>query len=303
MRIVSLLPSATEMICEIGLGDQLCGVTHECDYPSYVTKLPKVTTSSIPHDATSAEIDRLVSKRTGGPIALYSLDTETLLRLRPDVIVTQALCDVCAVAEGEVLSAVKVLPGKPRVINLSPMSLGDMLGELQQLGESLGYASQARDATASLMLRVEAVKNRSQSMSHHPTTILLEWIDPPFSAGHWSPELVRYAGGQEMLGREGTKSKRIDRSELTQADPEVIVIACCGFSVERSLVDVDLLRSYPGFASLQAVRNQRVYVADGSSYFNRPGPRLVDSLELLAHAIEPSVHPLPSNLQAFVTLP
>jgi len=303
MRIVSLLPSATEMICEIGLGDELCGVTHECDYPPRVTKLPRVTTSSIPHDATSAEIDRLVSERTRGMIALYSLDMKTLTEIGPDVLVTQTLCDVCAVAESEVLTAVKLLPGHPRVINLSPMSLGDLLGELLQLGVSLGCSGRARDAVAALRVRVDAVKKRSQSMSHQPTTVLLEWIDPLFSAGHWSPELVRFAGGKELLGSEGTKSKRIAWSELVQADPEVIVVACCGFGVERSLVDVALLRFYAGFDSLQAVRNKRVYIADGSSYFNRPGPRLVDSLELLAHAIEPNVHPLPSNLNAFISLP
>ena len=302
MRIVSLLPSATEMICEIGLGDQLCGVTHECDYPLHVSELPRVTTSSLPHDATSAEIDRLVSERTRGMIALYSLDLETLTQIRPDVLVTQTLCDVCAVAESEVLTAVKLLPGQPLVINLSPMTLGDMLGALQQLGVSLGCSERARDAVAALLLRVNAVKERSKSMSQQPTTVLLEWIDPLFSAGHWSPELVRYAGGRELLGNEAAKSQKIAWSELVQADPEVIVIACCGFSVERSLVDVALLRSYAEFDSLQAVRNQRVYIADGSSYFNRPGPRLVDSLELLAHAIEPNVHPLPSNLNAFISL-
>jgi len=302
MRIVSLLPSATEMICEIGLGDKLCGVTHECDYPLHVTKLPRVTTSSIPHDATSAEIDRLVSERTRGMVALYSLDMETLTQIRPDVIVTQTLCDVCAVAEGEVLTAVELLPGQPRVINLSPMSLGDMLGELQQLGELLGCSDQAGNAVAALVSRVNVVKERSQAMPHHPTTVLLEWIDPLFSAGHWSPELVRYAGGKELLGSEGAKSKRIAWSELVEADPEVIVIACCGFSVQRSLVDVTLMQSYPGFPSLRAVRNKRVYIADGSAYFNRPGPRLVDSLELLAYAIEPNVHPLPSNLNAFISL-
>lgn len=187
MRIVSLLPSATEMICEIGLGDQLCGVTHECDYPPHVMTLPRVTTSSIPHDATSAEVDRLVSERTRGMVAIYSLDMEALTQIRPDVLVTQTLCDVCAVAESEVLTAVKLLPGQPRVINLSPMSLGDMLGELQQLGISLGCSDQARDAVAALRLRVDAVKTRSQSMSQQPTTVLLEWIDPLFSAGHCSP--------------------------------------------------------------------------------------------------------------------
>lgn len=299
MRIVSLLPSATEMICGIGLGKQLCGVTHECDYPAeFIKDLPKVTTSSIPHDATSSEIDRLVSERVGSDgtstqPALYSLKMDLLETLCPDVIVTQTLCDVCAVAEADVIKAVKRLPSVPQVINLSPTKLGDVLEQMRELGRRLQVDREAGNAVDRLQARIDAVGRRAESMTHRPSVVLLEWLDPPFSAGHWNPELVRIAGGVERLGQEGGKSRRIDWQEVLDADPEVLVIACCGFSLDRAMMDVATLKARPSFELLRSVRNQRVYIFDGSSYFNRPGPRLVDSLEILAHLIDPTVHPRP----------
>jgi len=299
MRIVSLLPSATEMICGIGLGKQLCGVTHECDYPAEITAdLPKVTTSSIPHDATSSEIDRLVSERVASEgastqLTLYSLKMDVLERLCPDVIVTQTLCDVCAVAEADVITAVTLLPGVPQVINLSPTNLGDVLAQMRELGQRLQCDIEASDAVNQLQARIDAVGRRSESMDHRPSVVLLEWLDPPFSAGHWNPALVQIAGGVELLGQEGGKSRRINWKEILDVDPEVMVIACCGFSLDRAMLDVPTLKARPSFESLRCVRNQRVYIVDGSSYFNRPGPRLVDSLEMLAHLIDPTVHPRP----------
>ena len=302
MRIVSLSPSATEMICAIGLGDQLCGITHECDYPASVLALPKMTRSSIPSNASSSEIDRLVSQQADGGIALYALDIEALKAIEPDVIVTQTLCDVCAVAKSDVLLAVKQLPREPKIINLSPLSLGDMLNDLVFLGRILGCERQAIDAVNSLTARIQEVTNRSGLMKHRPTVVLLEWIDPPFSAGHWNPELVRLAGAHEQIGREGAKSRRFPWQELLQVDPEMMVIACCGYSAQRSYADISILRSYPSFADLQSVRNRRVFIADGSSYFNRPGPRLVDSLELLAHAIDSKSHPLSGQLAPLASI-
>lgn len=299
MRIVSLLPSATEMICGIGLGKQLCGVTHECDYPAeFIKDLPKVTMSSIPHDATSSEIDRLVSERVGSDgtpaqPALYSLKMDLLESLCPDVIVTQTLCDVCAVAEADVIKAVKRLPSVPQVINLSPTKLGDVLEQMRELGRRLQVDREAGNAVDRLQARIDAVGRRAEAMAHRPSVVLLEWLDPPFSAGHWNPELVRIAGGVERLGQEGGKSRRIDWQEVLDADPEVLVIACCGFSLDRAMMDVATLKARPSFELLRSVRNQRVYIVDGSSYFNRPGPRLVDSLEILSHLIDPTVHPRP----------
>jgi iron complex transport system substrate-binding protein len=300
MRIVSLVPSATEMLCEIGLSDSLVGVSHECDFPPSVTKLPKVTRSTIPPNASSEEIDRLVSQAgKQGALALYTLDLSVLQALQPDVIVTQTLCDVCAVAESEVQKAAKQLTSSPRIIQLSPMSLGDVLSEHLVLGRALNCEARAMQAVDALQARVHAVAQRSQLMKQQPRVVLLEWLDPPFSAGHWTPELIRLAGAQEAIGREGAKSQRLEWSQLWNADPEVLIIACCGFSVERASHDVTKVLSLPGFRSLQAYKSNRIYIADGSAYFNRPGPRLVDSLELLAHAIDPAVHACPEHHMPF----
>ena len=302
MRIVSLLPSATEIVCELGLGEQLVGVTHECDFPAFVRGLPKVTQTLIPHDASSREIDELVRERLKTARALYSLDLPILGRLRPDLIVTQALCDVCAVAESEVTAAACRLPGRPTVVNMEPMSLAEVFESLQLVGDAAGVSRQARDVVARLQARVAAVVERDQTIADRPRVVMLEWIDPPFCAGHWSPELVRLAGGSEVIGREGQPSRTTAWEEIVRVDPQVLVIACCGFDVERTRRDLPILVAYPGFAGLSCVRSGQVYLIDGSAYFNRPGPRLVDSLELLAHALHPQVHPLPNGLLAATQL-
>jgi iron complex transport system substrate-binding protein len=297
-RIVSLLPSATEIVCELGLGDQLVGVTHECDHPPFVRSLPKVTRTLIPTDAPSRDIDALVRERLKTRRALYTLDVPTLERLRPDLIVTQALCDVCAVAEEEVTAAACGLSGRPRVVNLEPTRLAEVFDCLSLVGEAAGVPEQAAEAVARLQSRVAAVERRTNGIAARPRVVLLEWIDPPFSCGHWSPELVLLAGGVEMIGQEGERSRSIAWDEVVRADPEVLVAACCGFDVERTRQDVPILTANPGYADLSCVRAGRVYVVDGTAYFSRPGPRLVDSLEILAHALHPSVHPLPPGLPA-----
>ncbi len=296
MRIVSLLPSATEIVCALGLEAQLVGVTHECDHPPFVRQLPKVTRTLIPTGIASAEIDRLVRRRLRTNRALYTLDLPTLEALRPDLIVTQALCDVCAVAEDEVRAAACALSGRPRVINLEPQSLPEVLGSLRQVAAVVGLDSTAGKVTAALESRIQAVAARAAGLRRRWRVALLEWLDPPFSCGHWNPELVRLAGGIEGLGQEGRPSRTLRWEEVLAWRPEVVFIACCGFSVERTLQDVPRLQSIPGWRNLPAVRWGRVYVADGSHYFSRPGPRLVDSLEILAHALYPEVHPLPDGL-------
>ncbi len=297
-RIVSLLPSATEIVCELGLGDRLVGVTHECDWPPYVRDLPKVTRTAIPHDATSQQIDALVRERLKDEKALYSLDTDVLERLRPDLIVTQALCDVCAVAESEVRAAACSLPGQPKVIDLEPMRLAEVFESLRIVAEAAGVPQAAESAVARLEARVTAVARRSASIESHPRVVFLEWIDPPFCAGHWTPELIRLAGGIESIGQPGQPSRTIGWDEIVSSDPEVLVLASCGFDVPRIMQDLPILAGYPGFGALTCARNGRVYLIDGSAYFNRPGPRLVDSLEILAHALHPHIHPLPAGLAA-----
>jgi len=296
MRIVSLLPSATEIICALGLKDQLVGVTHECDYPPFVRQLPKVTRTLIPAEASSGEIDRLVRQRLQTERALYTLELPVLQALRADLIVTQALCDVCAVAEDEVRAAACMLPDRPRVINLEPQTLSEVLASIRQVAVAVGVDRSAEEAITGLTARVAAVVTRTAKLQRRPRVALLEWIDPPFSCGHWSPELVRLAGGIEGLGQEGRPSRTLRWDEVLAWQPEVVFIACCGFSVERTVCDLPLFRSVPGWQGVPAVRSGRVYVTDGSHYFSRPGPRLVDSLEILAHTLHPEVHPLPNGL-------
>jgi iron complex transport system substrate-binding protein len=296
MRIVSLLPSATEIVCGLGLRDQLVGVTHECDFPAGVAELPKVTQTLIPHNTTSRQIDELVRERLRTEKALYSLDMPVLESLQPDLIVTQALCDVCAVAESEVQAAACALPGRPKVINLEPSCLSDVFECIHLVGSAAGQQTIAENYVSQLKDRVDAVLRRSQSILNRPSVIILEWIDPPFCAGHWSPELVSIAGGKELIGRAGERSVTMKWDEIVAADPDAIVIACCGFDVQRTRQDLPLLQSYPGWDSLRCVKTDHVYLVDGSAYFSRPGPRLVDSLEIMANALHPDVHPLPKHL-------
>lgn len=306
MRIVSLLPSATEIICALGLEDQLVGVTHECDYPRSVKRLPKVTKTLIPTDASSSEIDALVRDRLGAQSALYTLDMEALEKLRPDLIVTQALCDVCAVAEEEVKSAACKLSSMPGVLNLEPDTLAEVLDCIRDVAIATGNEGRADAVIGGLRARVDAVVSRNSAplQRPRPRVALLEWLDPPFSAGHWNPELVRLAGGEDGLGggREGQKSVTLRWEQVVAWQPEVVLISCCGFTTERTMQEVGLLHDVPNWEDVPAVRQGRVYVTDGASYFSRPGPRLVDSLELLAHIIHPALHELPEWVQQPVRL-
>jgi iron complex transport system substrate-binding protein len=302
MRIVSLLPSATEIVCALGLEEQLVGVSHECDYPPSVASLPKVTRTLIPADASSGEIDRMVRERLQTEPALYTLDLPVLNSLGPDLIVTQALCDVCAVSQAEVQAAQCQLSSHPRVVNLAPQSLEDIFASIRQLAAVAEVERRAEELLSGLRARVAAVAGRTSRLATRPRVALLEWLDPPFCGGHWNPELVRLAGGIEGLGCEGRPSRTLRWQEILTWQPEVIFIACCGFGVERTLRDLPATRRLPGWPELPAVKSGRVYLADGSHYFSRPGPRIVDSLEILAHALHPEAHPLPPGLPPAVRL-
>ena len=298
MRIVSLLPAATEIVCALGLEEQLVGVSHECDYPTSVRDLPKVTRSLIATSASSGEIDRLVRERLTTQSALYSLNVAVLEQLEPDLIVTQALCNVCAVAQDEVQAAACALAHMPRVVNLEPQRLGEVLGAVRQLARATETQARGDHVVRELQSRIDAVAERSERLTTRPRVALIEWLDPPFSCGHWNPELVRLAGGVEGLGREGERSRTLTWNEVIAWQPEVVVFACCGLDTERTLGDLPLLQSVSGWQDLPAVRSGSVYVTDGAQYFSRPSPRLVDSLEILAHALHPDVHPLPNGLSA-----
>lgn len=299
MRIVSLLPSATELICALGLREYLVGVTHECDYPADVVGLPIVTTSVIPHDASSIEIDQLVRSQLKKSPALYSLDVALLEQLQADIIVTQALCEVCAVSEAEISEAICQLSNKPKVVNLEPMCLKDVFDTLLLLGQVTERETLAIEVVNSLNTRVDRIRSLTENhikQTQFPKVAFLEWIDPPFNAGHWTPELIELAGGLDCLGNKHQPSQTTLWEDIIKAQPEVMFVACCGFSLERAIEDLPILQSNKGWNDLPCVKNNRVYFSDGSAYFNRPGPRLVDSLEIIAHALHPDVHILGTHL-------
>jgi len=303
MRIVSLLPSATEIICSMGLRDSLVGVTHECDYPADVVGLPIVTKSAIPHDASSNEIDHLVRQQLETSTALYSLDVGLLEQLQADLIVTQALCEVCAVSEAEIEASICQLSNQPRVVNLEPMCLKDVFDTLLLVGQETNQQDIAVDVVHALNARVERVRALTEShikKAQYPKVAFLEWIDPPFNAGHWTPELIEMAGGIDCLGNKHQPSQTTLWERIIEAQPDVMFVACCGFSMERAIEDLPILQSNEGWDDLPCVKNKRIYFSDGNSYFNRPGPRLVDSLEIIANVLHPDVHILGLDLPTAV---
>jgi iron complex transport system substrate-binding protein len=285
MRIVSLLPSATEILFALGLGDEVVGVTHECDYPPEAQTKPVLTRSRLAPDLSSGEIDAAVSVEIESPAhSLYTIDRDLLGRLAPDLIVTQALCEVCAVAYDEVVDAVRGLEKKPAVLNLEPTSLDETLRCIEQAGEATGREAASEALIISLRARIDVVRMRAAT--ERPIVGFLEWIDPLYCGGHWNPELVEIAGGQDPLGRRGQDAVRIEWKAFQAAQPDVIVISCCGFSEARARQDLPILEALPGYGELPAVRAGRVHVVDGAAYFSRPGPRLVDSLEILSSFLQ-----------------
>ena len=288
-RVVSLLPSATEMVHLVGAGHALVGVTHECDHPQGVENLPKLTASKLDQAMTSAEIDATVTRLSanlsdGGSI--YALDIELLEELAPDLIITQGLCDVCAVSMNVVRKAAANLPAPPRILSLNPTSIEDVLTDLVAVGGTLGYAEEARLAVAGLrerLLRVEAtVAGRPR-----PRVACIEWLDPPFSAGHWVPEMVRLAGGEEVLAEAGEPSRRVGWEAVYEAAPEVMVLMPCGFDAGRAAEEAKGLSPLPGWHGLPAVGDGRVWAVDANSHFSRPAPRLVEGVEILARILHP----------------
>ncbi len=285
-RIVSLLPSATEIVCALGLRDSLVGVSHECDYPASVATLPKVTRTLIPPDQSSGAIDQLVRQQLAHTKALYSLDLGLLASVEPDLIVTQALCDVCAVAADEVTSAACHLPGRPRVLNLEPMCLEEVFSTLLLVGDAAAVPTRAATVVTGLRERVARVVARVPA-GPRPRVAFLEWLDPPFNGGHWTPELIRLAGGEDCFAGAGKASRTLAWDEVVAAQPDVLFMALCGFGIDRSLRDLPSLVRQPGWDDLPCVRAGQVWLADGNQYFSRPGPRLVESLEMLAAVLHP----------------
>ena len=290
MRIVSLLPSATEILCGIGLADSLVGVSHECDFPESVRSLPRVTQTLVSSGGTGGEIDAEVRKHLEEGRGLFSLDRQLFLELRPDLVITQEICGVCAVAVSEVREAAQALGNDPTIVNLKPHSLADLFSEIAMVGEATNEKARADAYIDGLLRRVEAVKERIVGLSSKPRIVLLEWLDPLFSAGHWTPEIVEIAGGTELLGKAGERSKEIHSRELIEADPDRMVIACCGMRIEQARAEWERVKCERWWNDVRSVREGNVTILDGSAYFNRPGPRLVDSIEILADVLHSPDH-------------
>ncbi len=288
MRIVSLLPSATEILASLGLVDSLVGVSHSCDWPPGITALPCVTRTAIPKGATAGEIDLAVRERHAAGLPLYEVDAVRLAALAPDLIVTQGLCDVCAVTEAQARAACGGLPSEVTVLSLAPLSLADVFANIVDLGAATGRTSEARSLVASLSARTDQVVAAVGDVAVRPRVTLLEWVSPLFAGGHWTPEIIALAGGDDGHGRVGTASRRIAWEEVRAWQPEALVLACCGFEVSRAASEVAALADLPGFAELPAVQQGQVWAVDGVGHFSRPGPRLVDSLEWLASILHPS---------------
>ena len=282
MRIVSLLPSATEILFDLGVGDQVVGVTHECDYPQEATKRPHLTSSALPHAGSSLEIDRHVRKSLHSGSSLYHLDSDLLERLNPDLIVTQELCKVCAVSYEIVDRAAKRLTGDPRIVSLEPSSLEDVYANIFTLGGLVDAADAAKTLVSALRLREQAL--RETPRTERPRAVVLEWTDPPMSGGHWTPGLVEIAGGTPILGNPGANSQVISWDDISAADPDVLLIAPCGFNFERTVEAIAEITA-PQFKALRAYREGRVYAIDGNAFVNRPGPRLIDTAEIFADCI------------------
>ena len=294
MRVVSLLPSATEMVHFAGAADWLVGVTHECDHPPGVERLPKLTSSRIDPALSGAEIDAEVNRLVTDDESIYALDVDLLEGLAPDLVITQGLCDVCAVSTGLVEEAISGLRNKPEILVLNPTSLEDVLGDSVRIGEALGRGEGARENAALLRSRLEEIEGAVAGLAR-PGVGCIEWLDPPFSAGHWVPEMVRLAGGLELFAGPGERSVRLDWPSVFEAAPEVLVLMPCGFDVARAAEEAKTLPNLPGWSDLPAVKDGRVWVVDANSFFSRPAPRLVEGVEILSRILHPEAFADPAG--------
>jgi iron complex transport system substrate-binding protein len=286
-RIVSLLPSATEIVAALGFGDHLVGRSHECDFPAGVEKLPACSSTKVPVQGTSGEIDARVKDIVAEGLSVYRVDVDRLRELRPDLILTQTQCAVCAVTPRDLEQALCTWTGaQPAMVSLEPNDLSDVWNDIRRVGEALGVRSRAEQLIGSLTQRLAAIREKTRDLQR-PSVAAIEWLDPLMSGGNWMPELIEIAGGQSLFARAGEHSNWLDWAALIDADPEVILLLPCGFKIEQTIRDLNLLTENPGWASLRAVKKGRVYLIDGHHFFNRPGPRLVESAEIVAEILHP----------------
>ncbi len=288
LRIVSLLPSATEIVAAVGMADQLVGRSHQCDFPPQVRHLPALSETKVRLDGTSRDIDRRVNEIIAQGVSVYRVDAERLRALRPDVIVTQTQCAICAVTPGDLEDALCEWTGTaPALVSLEPNDLSEVWGDMRKVGRALGADAAAERAIAALQGRLATIRETAGRAAYQPTVAAIEWIDPLMAGGNWMPELIEAAGGQSLFATPGQHSPWLDWQALAAADPDVILLLPCGFTIDQSLADLPLLQGRAEWAALSAVRRGQVYVIDGHHYFNRPGPRLVESAEMIAEILHP----------------
>ena len=290
MRICSFLPSTTEIICALGLGDNLTGITHECDYPQTILEKPRVVLSSIDHNTLSSrEIDDLVSRNSKEGKSTYLVELEKLKEARPDIVFTQGLCEVCAVSGNKVLEAVEVLDKKPEIISLEPGTVDEVLDSIITIGKATGKEKEAGDLVRELRERIDGIKKITDRERDRPRVFCLEWLDPPFVAGHWVPDMVEIAGGINGLREKGEISVKVQWEEVLDFAPHYIFIMPCGFNIDKTLNEIDSVTSNPVWNQTPASQKGNVYLVDANSYFSRPGPRLVEGIEIISRTIHPDL--------------
>jgi iron complex transport system substrate-binding protein len=306
LRLVSFLPAATEMAYALGLGDQVVGVSHECDFPADANAKPVVVRCALPVEKMNPkEIDAAVAECISSGGNLYEVDQSAVEQLAPTHILTQALCEVCAPSGGEIARALKALPSKPQVLWFTPHCIEDILSNLRELGEATGRLAKAEALIASARLRLRRVADLSKAAPRRPRVFCLEWIDPYYCCGHWVPEMIELAGGQDALGCKNTDSVRTPWADIAAWAPQILIVSPCGFGVEKAVEQANTLLQHPGWSELPAVRENRVFAVNANAYFARPGPRVVEGVELLAHLVHPELFDWngPANAFRVVQLP
>lgn len=291
MRICSLLLSATEVIAALGLSEELVGISHECDYPPSIGNVPIMVEPMIPpHGLTSAEIDRQVAQLVASGQRLYRLNHDRLCDSRPDLILFQDLCHVCAVTPDQLHEAIRAMPHQPTVLTLNPGTVHDVIDDIVRIGDAAGRSTEGHRLASQLRERLDAVRTRVQNLSYRPRVVCIEWLSPLYVAGHWVPEMVQLAGGQDVLAQPGTPSRVVTWNDILAASPDLLIVMPCGFSVERTRTELSQLMQQPDQWPIPSKLRAHTFLVDASSYFSRPGPRLIDGIELLAAILHPSDH-------------
>ena len=303
IKIVSLLPSSTEIVCALGLQENLVGITHECDYPNGIEKLPHLTASRISHsNMSSAEIDHAVRSNLDGHGSIYDLDEKLLQELKPDLIITQELCEVCAVSYKTVQKAAKMYVADAKVVSLEPNTIEDIFENIKTVGELTGVSDKAEEVVNALQNRLDKIQEKlvrnSKSTIQNPKAFMLEWLEPPFAPGHWVPEQVEIAGGICLMGKAGQKSVTTTYDEIFESKPEILVLVPCGYYTEDILRQIENTKFPKNWRELPAIKNDEVWALDATSYFSRPAPRVVDGAEILAKIFHPEVFGEPKEKEA-----